>query len=139
VSYDRAGTAAMVRIRTAFADKGHDAEHRRDLCRRFGAKPYIRKRGPRRGSGFGKRCWPVERSNAWCGTGASLCARIGSASSCCPCSRRPAYSWLQAASRDNSETASYLVTATASTSRRKSGLDICAARSVLLAGEGGPK
>jgi hypothetical protein len=61
VSYDRAGTAAMVRIRTAFADKGHDAEHRRDLCRRFGAKPYIRKRGPRRGSGFGKRCWPVEQ------------------------------------------------------------------------------
>ena len=39
VGYDHAGTAAMVRNRTVFADKGRDAEHHRDLCRRFGAKP----------------------------------------------------------------------------------------------------
>ena len=48
-----------------FADKGYDAERHRDLCRRFGAKPRIHKRGQPRGSGLGKRRWPVERSNAW--------------------------------------------------------------------------
>jgi len=60
-----AASAVMVRIRTVSADKGYDAEHYRDLCRRFGAKPYIHKRGRPRGSGLGKRRWPVERSNAW--------------------------------------------------------------------------
>ena len=64
MGYDHAGTAAMVRNRTVFADKGRDAEHHRDLCRRFGAKRYIHKRGRPRGSGLGKRLWPVERSNA---------------------------------------------------------------------------
>ena len=57
--------AVMARIRTVFADKGYDAEHHRDLCRRFGAEPQIHKRGQPRGSGLGKRRWPVERSNAW--------------------------------------------------------------------------
>jgi transposase len=57
--------AVMARIRTVFADKGYDAEHHRDLCRRFGAEPHIHKRGQPRGSGLGKRRWPVERSNAW--------------------------------------------------------------------------
>jgi transposase len=60
-----AAFAVMVRIRTVFADKGYDAEHHRDLCRRFGAKPYIHRRGRPRGSGLGKRRRPVERSNAW--------------------------------------------------------------------------
>jgi transposase len=60
-----AAFAVMARIRTVFADKGYDAERHRDLCRRFGAKPRIHKRGRPRGSGLGKRRWPVERSNAW--------------------------------------------------------------------------
>ena len=60
-----AAFAVMARIRTVFADKGYDAEHHRDLCRRFSAKPHIHKRGRPHGSGLGKRRWPVERSNAW--------------------------------------------------------------------------
>jgi transposase len=57
--------AVMARIRTVFADKGYGAERRRDLCREFGAKPRIHRRGLPRGSGLGKRRWPVERSLAW--------------------------------------------------------------------------
>jgi transposase len=60
-----AAFAVMARIRTVFADKGYDAEHHRDLCRKFGTKPRIHKRGQPRGSGLGKHRWPVERSNAW--------------------------------------------------------------------------
>jgi transposase len=60
-----AAFAVMARIRTVFADKGYDAEHHRELCRRFGAEPQIHKRGRPRGSGLGKRRWPVGRSNAW--------------------------------------------------------------------------
>jgi hypothetical protein len=41
------------------------AAHHPDLCRSFGAEPQIHKRGQPRGSGFGGRRWPVERSNAW--------------------------------------------------------------------------
>ena len=57
--------AVMARIRVVFADKRHDAEHHREPCRAFGAEPHIHKRGQPRGSGLGKRRWPVERSNAW--------------------------------------------------------------------------
>ncbi len=57
--------AVMARIRAVFADKGYDAERHRDLCRAFGARPRIHKRGQPRGSGLGKRRWPVERSIAW--------------------------------------------------------------------------
>jgi transposase len=60
-----AAFAVMARIRTVFADKGYDAEHHRDLCRRFGVEPCIHKRGQPSGSGLGRRRWPVERSNAW--------------------------------------------------------------------------
>ena len=60
-----AAFAVMARIHTVFADKGYDAEHHRNLCRRFGAEPHIHKRGQPHGSGLGKRRWPVERSNAW--------------------------------------------------------------------------
>jgi transposase len=60
-----AAFAVTARIRTVFADKGYDAEHHRDLCRRFGAEPCIHKRGQPRRSGLGKRRWPVERSLAW--------------------------------------------------------------------------
>jgi transposase len=60
-----AAFAVMARIRTVFADKGYDAEGNRDLCHQFGAEPQIHKRGRPRGSGLGKRRWPVERSNAW--------------------------------------------------------------------------
>jgi transposase len=52
----------MAQIRTMFADKGYDAEHHRDLCREFGSKPCINRRGQPHGSGLGKRRWPVERS-----------------------------------------------------------------------------
>jgi len=60
-----AAFAVMARIRTVFADQGYDAEPHRDLCRSFGAKPQIHKRGQPPGSGLGQRRWPVERSNAW--------------------------------------------------------------------------
>jgi transposase len=61
-----AAFAVVTRIRTVFADKGYDAEHHRDLCRKFGAEtPCIHKRGQPHRSGLGKRRWPVERSNAW--------------------------------------------------------------------------
>ena len=57
--------AVMARIGTVLADKGYDAEASRELCRSFGAEPQLHKRGRPRGSGLGKRRWPVERSNAW--------------------------------------------------------------------------
>src|SRR4051794_8810429 len=57
--------AVVARIGTVFADKGYDAEGDRELCRAFGAEPRLHKRGRPRGSGLGKRRWPVERSNAW--------------------------------------------------------------------------
>jgi transposase len=60
-----AAFAVMARIRTVFADKGYDAERHRELCRAFGARPGIHKRGQPRGSGLGKHRWPVERSNPW--------------------------------------------------------------------------
>jgi transposase len=60
-----AAVAVMARLCTVFADKGHDAEHHRDLCRAFAAEPQIHKRGRPRGSGLGQRRWPVERSAAW--------------------------------------------------------------------------
>jgi transposase len=57
--------AVLARIRTVFADKGYDAEANRAICRGFGAEPRLHQRGRPRGSGLGKRRWPVERSNAW--------------------------------------------------------------------------
>ena len=61
----RTAFAVMVRVRTAFADKGYDAETNRDLCRAYRVEPCIHKRGQPHGSGLGKRRWPVERANAW--------------------------------------------------------------------------
>jgi transposase len=55
----------VARIRTVFADKGYDADRHRELCHRFGAESRIHNRGQPRGSGLGKRRWPVERSLAW--------------------------------------------------------------------------
>ncbi len=60
-----AAFGVMARIRTVFADKGHGAQRHRALCRSFGARPRLHKRGRPRGSGLGKRRWPVERSLAW--------------------------------------------------------------------------
>ena len=57
--------AVMARIQPVFADKGYDAERHRDLCRTFGAEPRIHRRARPRGSGLGRRRWPVERSLAW--------------------------------------------------------------------------
>ena len=61
----RLAHAVMARVRTAFADKGYDAESNRRLCRKHGAEPRIHRRGQPHGSGLGKRRWPVERANAW--------------------------------------------------------------------------
>ena len=60
-----AAFALMARISTIFADKGHDAESNRALCRDFGAEPHIHKRRQPSGSGLGRQRWPAERSNAW--------------------------------------------------------------------------
>ena len=103
-----AAFAVMARIRAVFADKGYDAEHHHELCRAFGAEPHIHKRGQPRGSGLGRRRWPVERCNAWVLENSrkpspKRCAMTGSATSSRRCSRPPAYSWLQGASPANSE------------------------------------
>src|SRR5918997_2199288 len=99
---------AMARIRTVFADKGYDAEHHRDLCRAFGAKPGIHKRGQPRGSGLGKQRWPVERSNAWVLENRRLGLRYDRLgfiiqSLLQAACRPPVYSWLHAGSPANSE------------------------------------
>ena len=60
-----AAFAVMARIRTAFADRGYDAESNRALCRGFGAEPHVHKRRQPSGSGLGQQRWPAERSNAW--------------------------------------------------------------------------
>lgn len=57
--------AVVARIRTAYADRSHDAEASRVLCRRFGVEPFIAKRRQPHGSGLGTKRWPVERANAW--------------------------------------------------------------------------
>src|SRR3954468_19312322 len=57
--------AVVARIATVFADKGYDAEPHRELCRALGPSPRVHKRGRPRGSGLGRRRWPVERSTAW--------------------------------------------------------------------------
>jgi len=57
--------AVMARIRTAFADRGYDAESNRALCRRFGVEPCIPKRRQPHGAGLGSQRWPVERTSAW--------------------------------------------------------------------------
>ena len=67
--------AVVARIGAVFADKGYDAEDNRELCRAFGAEPRLHKRGRPRGSGLGKRRWPVERSNAWLLENKSLALR----------------------------------------------------------------
>jgi transposase len=98
--------AVMARIETVFADKGYDAEHHRDLCRRFGVEPRIHKRGqPRRtdralaraagrSSGAMPGCWK---------TSASPSDMTGAASLSNHCFRRLASSWLQDAWRNNCE------------------------------------
>jgi transposase len=55
----------MARIRTVYADKGHDAEGHRQLCRACQVKPFIHKRGRLHGSGLGRYRWPVERTLSW--------------------------------------------------------------------------
>ena len=82
--------AVMARIRTVFADKGYDAEHHRDLCRR------LRRRAPdpqawtatRIGLGQAALAGRAQRTPGCWRTGASLCATIGSASSSSPAAER---------------------------------------------------
>src|SRR3954470_5492467 len=87
-----AAFAVMARIQTVFADKGYDAEHHRDLCRKFDAEPCIHKRGQAQGwaSGAGRSSAAMPSR-----TSASLCATTASASSSSHCSRPHASSWLQ--------------------------------------------
>src|SRR3954471_20503109 len=89
-----AAFAVMARIQTVFADKGYDAEHHRDLCRKFDAEPCIHKRGQAQGwaSGAGRSSAAMPGSSR---TSASLCATTASASSSSHCSRPHASSWLQ--------------------------------------------
>ena len=60
-----AAFTVLTRVRTVFADRGYDSERHRVLCLGLGAEPRIHRRGLVRGSGLGKRRWPVERSLAW--------------------------------------------------------------------------
>ena len=60
-----AARAVMGRIRTAYADRGYDAEGNRALCRHHGTRPRIGRRKTKHGSGLGRRRWPVERTFAW--------------------------------------------------------------------------
>ena len=57
--------AVMARTRTAYADRGYDAEASRVLCRRFGVAPRVARRRQPHGSGPGTRRWPVEPTFAW--------------------------------------------------------------------------
>ena len=117
-----AAFAVMARIRTVFSgkcpkgfaeDKGYDAEPHRDLCRSFGAEPCIHKRGRPRGAGLGQKRWRRRQASLaprWSAampgcwrTNVSRCATTGSASSCSPCSKPHAYSWLQESSPANSD------------------------------------
>jgi transposase len=61
----QAAFAVMAQVRTAFADKGYDAEANRDLCRSFGTEPRLTNAVSRTAPGLGKRRWPVERANTW--------------------------------------------------------------------------
>jgi transposase len=71
----RAALAVMARIRTAYADRGYDAEGNRALCRRHGTLPCIGQRRHGHGSGLGRQRWPVERTNAWIGENRRLALR----------------------------------------------------------------
>jgi transposase len=61
----RAAFAVMVQVRTAFADKGYDAEAHHDLCRSYCTELRLHKPGQPHGSGLGKRLWPVKHANTW--------------------------------------------------------------------------
>ena len=100
----RTAFAVMVRVRTAFADKGYDAEASRELCRKHGTEPRIHKRGQPHGSGLGKQRWPVERANAWLLENKRLALRYDRLSFIVESLLRPpAYSWLHPGSHGNSE------------------------------------
>jgi transposase len=60
-----AASGIMARIRTAYADKGDDAERHRQLCRACKVRPVIHKRRRPHGSGLGRYRWPVERTLSW--------------------------------------------------------------------------
>lgn len=61
----RAALRVMGRVRTAYADRGYDAEGHRALCRAHQVRPRIARRNTKHGSGLGKKRWPVERTHAW--------------------------------------------------------------------------
>jgi transposase len=100
-----AAYAVMARIRTVFADKGYDAEHHRELCRVFGARPRIYKRGASRPApGWASVAGRSSAATHGCWrTSVSPCAMTGLASSFRRCCKLLASSWLQDASLANSE------------------------------------
>lgn len=50
------------RPREIYADAGHDGDGTRNLLRRLGVEPHVRRRGMPQGSGLGKTRWVVERT-----------------------------------------------------------------------------
>jgi hypothetical protein len=52
-------------ITKLYADAGYDSAENRDLCRRDGIQPYIRKIGNAHGSGLGRVRCVVEHDCAW--------------------------------------------------------------------------
>jgi transposase len=102
-----AAFAVMARIRSVFADKGHDAEHHRTLCRAFDVDPFIYTRGQPQESGSGQRRWPVERSLSWLLENKRLGLRYDRCGFVIQSLlQTDAWFWLQPASLGNSETAS---------------------------------
>lgn len=61
----RVAVLVLGRLRTAYADRGYDAEAHRALCRAHQVRPCIAKQNTKHGSGLGKKRWPVERTHAW--------------------------------------------------------------------------
>ena len=99
-----AAYAVMARIRTVFADKGYDAEHHRDLCRFFGVTPRIYQRGQHPDRDWASAAGLWSAATPGCSrTSGSPCATTGLASSSSRCCRAHASSWLQNASRANSD------------------------------------
>lgn len=57
--------AVCASIGKVFADAGYDSAFNRDLCRKQGVDPVIRRRGDDHGSGLGKVRHIVENANSW--------------------------------------------------------------------------
>lgn len=61
----RLAQVACATIAKLYADAGYDSAENRDLCRRDGIQPHIRKIGEAHGSGLGRVRCVVEHDCAW--------------------------------------------------------------------------